>query len=138
MHVVMLERSTGAEICRAAVFEDDASATDTSLASVGGGVVVANTHGYASPLRTLLGRGTSGGVARVDVPADRSGGECRVRWTSDVVAPSSVPRVSLATGLVYAYTKRPDVVGRQRVVPHRHRRAHRPGDVQRAHRHRAC
>lgn len=107
MHVVMLERSTGAEICRAAVFEDDASATDTSLASIGGGVVVGNTHGYASPLRTLLGRGTSGGMARVDVPADRSGGECRVRWTSDVVAPSSVPKVSLATGLVYAYTKRP-------------------------------
>lgn len=107
MHVLMLERSTGAEICRAAVFEDDASASDTALASVGGGVVVANTHGYASPVRTLLGRGTSGGMARVDVPADRSGGECRVRWTNDVVAPSSVPRVSLATGLVYAYAKRP-------------------------------
>ena len=34
-------------------------------------VVVANTHGYAGPVRTLLGRGTSGGVARVDVPAGR-------------------------------------------------------------------
>jgi hypothetical protein len=107
MHVVMLERSTGVEICRSAVFEDDASATEASLASVGGGVVVANTHGYASPARTLLGRGTSGGMTRVDVPADRAGGECRVRWTSDVVAPSGAPRVSLATGLVYAYTKRP-------------------------------
>ncbi len=107
LQVVMVERSTGAEICRAGVFEDDASATDSALASVGGGVVVANTHGYAGPLRTLLGRGTTGGLARVDVPADRSTGECRVRWTSDLVAPSGAPQVSLGTGLVYASTKRP-------------------------------
>lgn len=107
LQVVMVERSTGAEICRAAVFDDGSSATDSALASVGGGVVVANTHGYAGPLRTALGRGTSGGLARVDVPADRSRGECRVRWTSDLVAPSGAPQVSLGTGLVYAYTKRP-------------------------------
>ena len=107
MRVVMVERSTGAEICKAAVFDDGASATDSSLASVGGGVVVANTHGYAGPLRTLLGRGTTGGLARVDVPADRSTGDCRVRWTSELVAPSGAPQVSLGTGLVYAYTKRP-------------------------------
>jgi hypothetical protein len=107
MHVVMVERSTGAEICRAAVFEDGASATDAALAGLGSGVVVTNTHGYAGPLRTLLGRGTTGGLARVDVPADRSTAECPVRWTSDVVAPSGAPRVSLETGLVYAYTKRP-------------------------------
>ena len=107
LHLVMVERSTGAEICRAAVFEDDESATDAALAGVGRGVVVSNTHGYAGPSRTLLGRGTSGGLARVDVPADRSTDECPVRWTSDVVAPSGAPRVSLGTGLVYAYTKRP-------------------------------
>lgn len=106
MHVVLVERSTGAEICRAAVFEEDASASDAALASVGSGVVVANTHGYAGPMRTLLGRGTSAGLARVDVPADRSRAECRVRWTSDVVAPSGAS-VSLPTGLVYAWTKRP-------------------------------
>ncbi|KRF34828.1 hypothetical protein [Nocardioides sp. Soil805] len=107
LHVVMVERSNGAEICRAAVFDDEASATDSALASVGGGVVVANTHGYAGPLRTLLGRGTTGGLARVDVPADRSAGECRVRWTSELVAPSGAPQVSVGTGLVYVSTKRP-------------------------------
>jgi hypothetical protein len=100
-------RPPGAEICRAAVFEDDESATDAALAGVGRGVVVANTHGYVGPSRTLLGRGTSGGLARVDVPADRSTDACPVRWTSDVVAPSGAARVSLGTGLVYAYTKRP-------------------------------
>ena len=31
--------------------------------------------------------------------------ECRTRWTSDERAPSVVPKVSLANGLVYTYTK---------------------------------
>ncbi len=103
MNVVFLRRETGEEVCSAPVFADDASATDNSLVAVGDGVVVENNHGYESPLSTMLGRATEPGLARVDV-AD---GRCRVRWTSDVVAPSSVAKVSLATGLVYAYTKRP-------------------------------
>jgi hypothetical protein len=103
MQVVFLERSTGREVCRQAVFEEDESATGSSLTSVGTGVVVENNHGYAGPLRTLLGRGTSAGLARVDV----AGGRCRLAWTSDEMAPSSVPKASWATGLLYAYTKRP-------------------------------
>ncbi|QIK75076.1 hypothetical protein [Nocardioides piscis] len=104
MNVAFYERSSGREICRAPVFDDDASATDNSLISVGDGVIVENNHGYGSPLTTVLGRGTSPGLARVDV----AGGECRVAWTSDEVAPSSVAKVSLATGLAYAYTKKPN------------------------------
>lgn len=102
MHVVFLERATGREICKAAVFEDGASATENSLVSVGDGVIVENNHGYGSPLRTLLGRGTSPGFARVDL----DGGSCTQRWSNDWLAPSSVPKVSWANGLVYAYTKR--------------------------------
>jgi outer membrane protein assembly factor BamB len=33
-------------------------------------------------------------------------GRCTVAWTSEEVAPTSVAKVSLAAGLVYAYTKR--------------------------------
>jgi len=65
-------------------------------------VVVENNYGYSSPLSTLLGRSTTGGLARVDV----TDGRCTVAWTSDEIAPTSVAKVSLATGLVYAYTKR--------------------------------
>ena len=102
-NVAFYERSTGREICRTPVFDDDASATENSLVSVGSGVIIENNHGYGSPLTTLFGRASSPGLARVDV-AD---GACEVRWSSDQVAPSSVPKASLATGLAYAYTKRP-------------------------------
>lgn len=104
MHVAFYERSSGREICRAPVFEDEASATDNSLISVGDGVIVENNAGYGSPLSTLLGRATSPGLARVDV----AGGTCKVVWTSDEIAPSSVAKVSLATGLAYAWTKKPN------------------------------
>ena len=52
----------------------------------------------------MLGRTTTPGFARVDVVD----GECEVAWTNDdIVGPTSVAKSSLATGLVYAYTKRP-------------------------------
>lgn len=107
MNVLFLRRDTGAEVCRAPVFDEDASATDNSLVAVGTGVVVENNHGYSSPLSTILGFGTSPGFVRVDVV----GGECTVTWTSDLNAPTSVAKVSLATGLLYAYTKRSNLWG---------------------------
>ena len=102
MHVLFLRRSDGVEVCRAAVFGEDEGAAESSLVSLGTGVVVSNTYGYAGPLSTVLGRTTPGGLARVDVAE----GDCAVTWTSDAVAPSSTPKLSQATGLVYAYTKR--------------------------------
>lgn len=104
MNVAFYERSSGREICKAPVFEKDASATENSLISVGEGVIVENNQGYGSPISTLFGQGTSPGIARVDV----AGGDCKVAWTSDEIAPSSVAKVSLATGLAYAYTKKPN------------------------------
>ncbi|SDE11869.1 hypothetical protein [Nocardioides lianchengensis] len=104
MHVIFLRTDDGQEVCRAAVFGKDASATDNSLVSVGdGGVVVENNHGYHGPWSTLLGFATQPGFARVDVARK----ECRVAWTSEATGPTSVAKVSLRTGLVYAYTKRP-------------------------------
>jgi hypothetical protein len=32
-------------------------------------------------------------------------GSCRVAWTSQLSAPTSVPKVSLGNGLLYVYTK---------------------------------
>ncbi len=107
MNVLFLDRSTGQEICKQPVFEEDRSATGTSLVSLGSAVVVENNHGYSSPLSTVLGFATSPGLARVDLVA----GECSVRWTSDQVAPSSVAKASWANGLVYSYTKRRSLAG---------------------------
>ena len=102
LNVLFVRRDTGEEICRLPVFDDDASATATSLVSVGHGVVVANNHGYTNRLSTALGRTTSPGLARVDV-ADS---ECSLVWTAPLSVPSAGVKVSWETGLAYAYTKR--------------------------------
>lgn len=103
MHVVVHRRDDGSAVCRVPVFSNDASATENSLVSVGDGVIVENNHGYESPLSTTFGRATASGIARVDV-ADEG---CALAWQSAEIAPSSVPKVSLANGLLYAYTTRP-------------------------------
>ncbi len=107
MNVVFYDRARGTEVCKTPVFGDDAGSTDNSLVSLGDAVVVENNYGYQSPLTTLFGRSTTPGVARVDL----DGTECKVAWTSDVVAPTSVPKGSLANGLVYVYAKRPNAWG---------------------------
>jgi hypothetical protein len=106
MHVQFYDATDGGLVCEAAVFGKGESATDNSLVAVGdASVVVENNYGYQAPWTTMLGRATPGGLARVD--ADPASGECTVGWQSDEVAPTSVAKVSLATGLVYAYTTRP-------------------------------
>ncbi|MEI2714099.1 MAG: hypothetical protein V9G04_12620 [Nocardioides sp.] len=100
MNVVAYDAITGAQKCSVPVFEAGASATENSLIGVGTSVIVENNYGYTGPGRVLLGRSTSPGVARVDLTT------CRVAWTADVAAPTSVPKASLANGLAYVYAKR--------------------------------
>ena len=105
MHVQFYDAVDGGLVCEAALFGKGESASDNSLVAVGdASVVVENNYGYEGPWSTLVGRATTGGLARVD--ADPDTGECTVAWSSDEVAPTSVAKVSLATGLVYAYTTR--------------------------------
>lgn len=101
LRVVFLDSRTGSQICRESVFESGSSATRTALVSVGDGVLVVNNSGYGGPWRTMLGRTTSPGIARVDVSA----GHCLTRWTTDLSSPTGTPRVSLANGLAYFLTK---------------------------------
>jgi hypothetical protein len=107
LQVVVHRADTGAVVCRQEVFGDGGGSTDGGLVAVGGDLLVTNAHGYAGPLSTVLGRTTTGGVARIDVAP--SG--CRVAWTSDLDAPSGTPAVSVADGLAYLYTKRRSWVG---------------------------
>ncbi len=107
MGVLFVARDGGAVICRQPVFEEGASATTSPLTPVGSGVVVTNNHDYASPRSTLLGFTSSPGIARVDLVA----GACVERWSSDAVSPSSGVTASRPQGLVYAWTKRPSLLG---------------------------
>ena len=90
-------------MCRQPVFHKGASATDQSLNVAGRRIVTENNYGYSGPQATEQGRTTTPGIERVDVKRDLSG--CRKVWTSNEIAPTVVPKISLANGLVYAYTK---------------------------------
>ncbi|MEA2352256.1 MAG: hypothetical protein QOJ14_670 [Thermoleophilaceae bacterium] len=90
-------------VCEQPVFEKGASATDNSLNVAGRAMVVENNYGYSGPDATEQGKTTTPGIERVDVKPDLSG--CTHVWTSNEIAPTVVPKISLANGLVYAYTK---------------------------------
>ena len=67
-------------------------------------MIVENNYGYFPPPdATTNGKTTTPGVARVDIK--RGGKGCRTVWTSQEISPSTVPKMSLATGLIYLYTK---------------------------------
>jgi hypothetical protein len=114
-------------VCSEPVFEKGASATDQSLIATDRSIVTENNYGY-SVTATMNGGVTAPGLTRVDVvkvkPKKRKarhGGRrgkrkrrkgkasfrCRTVWTSDEIAPSVVPKLSLGDGLVYTYTKPP-------------------------------
>lgn len=107
MGVVFVSREGGQVICRQPVFSEGHSATASDLAAVGTGVVVTNNDGYSSPRSTVLGFTSSRGIARVDLVD----GTCVETWSSDAVSPSSGVVVSHPPQLVYAWTKRPSLLG---------------------------
>jgi hypothetical protein len=75
--------------------------TENSLVAVGNGLVIENNYGYTGIPATLFGRTTTPGIEKVDIT--RTG--CRRAWRNDSIAPSSVAKASLGSGLLYAYTK---------------------------------
>ena len=109
MNVVVYHRARNAsgprEICRMPVFERGASATDNSLITAGNSIVVENNYGYSGPAATQNGASPAIGVERVDY--DIGSRTCTKVWRSEERSPSVVPKLSLATGLVYLYTKEP-------------------------------
>ena len=113
MRVVVLKRRRRVEgkrvVCRRAVFEEGASATDQSLIGTRRSVVVENNHGYAGPTAVMRGSTTTPGLERITVKRDRRG--CRTVWRSEATAPSVVPKLAARSGLVFTYTKPPSAQG---------------------------
>lgn len=109
MNVLSFKRSAAARdrrlVCRTPVFRKGESATENSIVAVRRSVLVENNYGYTSPATTMNGGSTAPGIARVRV--GRKG--CGTAWTSKVTAPTSVPKASLANGLLYVYGKPPGV-----------------------------
>jgi len=101
-----LRRGQRRKVCQVPVFHKGASATENSLIVAGRAIIVENNYGYVLG-QTANGKLSEPGLARVDVR--RNGRGCRLRWWNRTErAPSVVPKASLATGLVYTFTKDPD------------------------------
>jgi hypothetical protein len=104
-------------VCSAPVFAQGAGSTDNSLIGTNRSLVVENNYGYKVSAGDLSGGETVPGLTRIDVVKKKVGKHhrrkrkarfrCRTAWTSDERAPSVVPKLSLANGLVYTYTKPP-------------------------------
>jgi hypothetical protein len=90
-------------VCTVPVFGTGAGSTDNSLIGTGRSIVVENNYGYTGPTSTMNGASTEPGIERIDI--DRGATGCTPVWHSEQRAPSAVPKLSLANGLVYAYTK---------------------------------
>ena len=106
VHIMVFKRRVkapnGRVVCRVPVFKKGSSSTDQSLIGAGRALIAENNYGY-SIAATQNGGVTAPGLERVDV--DRDGQGCHKVWASKQRAPSVVPKVSAAAGLVYTYTK---------------------------------
>jgi hypothetical protein len=96
----------GRLVCSQPVFTRGRSSTDQSLIGTSRSLVVENNYGYTGPTSVFNGASTEPGIERVDLGSD---GGCRTVWRNRERAPSVVPKLSLESGLVYTYTKPPDV-----------------------------
>jgi hypothetical protein len=113
MDIVVFKRAksvTGSRlVCVQPVFKRGASDTDQSLIGTGRSMIVENNYGYTGVAATEQGATTTPGLSRVDI--NDTGTGCHTVWASSERAPSVVPKLSLANGLVYTYTKPPDPNG---------------------------
>ena len=113
MHVLVYRRAVSLApgqhrlYCSVPVFGNGRSATENSLVGWGNGLVVENNYGYLNPTTRVTGGTQPGGVTKVVVDARG----CHVAWTSSVLSPSVVPKLSRANGKLYLYSPKPVAPG---------------------------
>jgi len=116
INILFLKRSDGSLVCSIPVFEDGLSSSDNALIGVARegdngieySVIVENNYGYVEFGSVSVGKSTVGGITRIDAIPDSSGNyTCVEVWTSPEISPTTVPKMSLDSGLIYLYTKYP-------------------------------
>lgn len=106
MHVLVYRRAqviAGDRLfCSVPVFQAGANSTENSLVATDSSIVVENNFGYKSVKSTEHGKTTKTGLTRIDL--DTQG--CHTVWTNtEESIPTLVTKLSLASGLIYTYTK---------------------------------
>lgn len=125
VNVVVMQRSDGTVVCEEPVFNSPvhvlnpphpdgwtyASASDNSLIGYNDSLIVENNWGYEN---ATVNNWSAPGLTRVDVVANVPGdlaGNCDTVWANTTEASqSTVPKLSIGSGLVYIYT-REDIPG---------------------------
>jgi hypothetical protein len=93
-------------VCRVPLFSKGASATENSVIGAGRSMIIENNYGYTGPPSVANGKRSAPGFSRVDM--NRNGRGCHLVWRNRTErAPTVVPKLSLANGLIYTYTKEP-------------------------------
>lgn len=108
MNVLVYQRGVEVDgerlVCSEPVFGEGQSSTENSIIATDRSMIVENNYGYVGPLAPLEleNAETRIGMARIDLNED---GTCQTVWTSNEIVPSVVSKMSVATGLIYTYTK---------------------------------
>ncbi len=106
INMVILDRTTGAEVCVTPIFRDNESGAENTFATYGDEVIIPNNAGFTSsfgPQNTV-----EPGLERYSVRGDRTG--CDPVWVNDTSIGNSA-QMSTTTGLIYGWGPDPDVTG---------------------------
>lgn len=109
MNVLVLRRGRNERerlVCQVPVFRAGQSATENTLVAHGRSLIVENNAGYDIFTTMRGGKTSAPGLARIDIREDESG--CDLIWESQEISQTTVPKLSTANGLIYAYTKLPE------------------------------
>jgi hypothetical protein len=103
-------------VCAVPVFQPGKSDSFNSLIATDKSILIENNWGYVDLSSTVFGRTTEPGIARVDLSDDRN--SCSAVWTNtEESVPNVVSQASLATGLVYTYSKDPSPADARYTAP---------------------
>jgi len=90
------------QICSVPIFEVGHSVTDNSMIGFNRSIILENNAGYTHARGQHDWSNAGGGITRIDIREDESG--CDTIWNSQERSTSTVPKLSLGSGLAYFYT----------------------------------
>jgi hypothetical protein len=89
-------------LCKIPVFRPGRSASDNSFIAYKNSIIIENNYGYDIFPTMIFGRTSEPGIVRIDIHPD---GRCEQIWESRLISQTTVPKLSLGSGLIYCYTK---------------------------------